>query len=283
MLSRILKFTGAVALGSVSLFALQTLAGSGAATPGRTVAYRGVIEEDGQAVNGTLDLTFHLYDDASAGNVLWSETHSGVQVIGGAFAVQLGATHALDDHLALVSDGLYLEVEVNGTPLVGRQLLSSVPAALAGVPTGAIMPFNRTTCPAGWQPADGTNGTPDLRGVFLRGMESFDGGITQSDRDPGRSGADTVGSYQDDLFQTHTHSVSELKGQSEDYYVDAYRCTLPAGWNNCSDNQYIGIHTDTPQRRGLYDHTVTVGDPASENHGDETRPRNAAVLFCVKL
>lgn len=46
------------------------------------------------------------------------------------------------------------------------------------VPPTAVMAFNATTCPANWSPADGTGGRPDLRGQFIRGMNSFDGGVT---------------------------------------------------------------------------------------------------------
>lgn len=50
------------------------------------------------------------------------------------------------------------------------------------VPTGAVMAFFGSTCPNGWSPAngtangvkktDGTNGTLDLRGEFIRGLDS---------------------------------------------------------------------------------------------------------------
>lgn len=46
------------------------------------------------------------------------------------------------------------------------------------VPPNAVMAFNSTVCPANWSPADGTGGRPDLRGQFVRGMNSFDGGAT---------------------------------------------------------------------------------------------------------
>ena len=62
------------------------------------------------------------------------------------------------------------------------------------VPSGAIMAFNLATCPAGWSAADGTNSTPDLRGVFVRGI----GGDAN-----GRDSARTLADYQTDAFQGH--------------------------------------------------------------------------------
>jgi len=40
------------------------------------------------------------------------------------------------------------------------------------VPTGAIQAFNLASCPTGWIAANGSNGTPDLRGEFIRGLDS---------------------------------------------------------------------------------------------------------------
>jgi hypothetical protein len=65
----------------------------------------------------------------------------------------------------------------------------------AGVPVGAVMWINATTCPAGWVTANGAAAVPDLRGVFVRGLD------TGSGQDPGR----TLGSYQGDSFAQHSH------------------------------------------------------------------------------
>lgn len=34
------------------------------------------------------------------------------------------------------------------------------------------MAFYLASCPTGWIPANGTSGTPDLRGEFVRGLDS---------------------------------------------------------------------------------------------------------------
>lgn len=46
------------------------------------------------------------------------------------------------------------------------------------VPPSAVMAFNSTACPTNWSPADGTGGRPDLRGQFIRGLNTFDNGAT---------------------------------------------------------------------------------------------------------
>lgn len=137
-----------------------------------------------------------------------------------------------------------------------------------GVPTGAIAYFAHTTVPFGWLKANGaavsrtvyanlfaligttygagdgrtTFNLPDLRGEFIR---SWDDGRTV---DNGR----VIGSWQADEFRSHSHGI---------------------GVNHMSD-------TD----RGSNPSTVsidTVGqtEPAG---GIETRPRNIALLACIK-
>ena len=66
------------------------------------------------------------------------------------------------------------------------------------VPSGFIGAFNLATCPSGWNAADGTNGTPDLRGEFIRGVDSGRG------LDAGR----TLGSPQGDAIRNITGELS---------------------------------------------------------------------------
>ncbi|MDQ1343498.1 MAG: hypothetical protein QG650_217 [Patescibacteria group bacterium] len=51
---------------------------------------------------------------------------------------------------------------------------SAITTLSSATPAGAVMAFNLTTCPTGWAPADGTGSRPDLRGQFIRGMNTFD-------------------------------------------------------------------------------------------------------------
>jgi len=67
------------------------------------------------------------------------------------------------------------------------------------VPATAVMAFNATTCPTGWIAANGTNGTPDLRGTFVRGI----GGDAN-----GRDVVRALLSYQADDFKRHSHGMS---------------------------------------------------------------------------
>lgn len=155
-----------------------------------------------------------------------------------------------------------------------RQAIQAMVSAAAGasaVPAGAVAHFARSTAPAGWLECNGATvsratysalfaaiGTtfgagdgattfrlPDLRGEFIRGWDAGRGA------DPGR----TFGSFQGDELRSHTHSV-----------------TLPID----NDSQ-AGPDDESISTLGG---TLTFGTSATG--GAETRPRNVALLPCVK-
>ena len=69
-------------------------------------------------------------------------------------------------------------------------------------PEGEVSAFYLADCPEGWAVADGTNGTPDLRGRFIRGMDNM--GVGAANVDP-QSAIRTLGHEQLDAFQSHLH------------------------------------------------------------------------------
>lgn len=133
---------------------------------------------------------------------------------------------------------------------------------------GSMMFFVTPTCPTGWLPADGraisesehqkladamgkhgtgTFNLPDLRGVFIRGVDSAGG--TPKGYDPNRA----LGSFQEDAFKAHSHTVFSIN------YHDTQ-----GGYKG---DKWFGDPIDKP--------TSVVGD-------GETRPKNVALLPCVK-
>ena len=103
-----------------------------AGSAGLTIAYPGQLTgDDGKAVlDGNYDFTFSLYDDLAAGNLLWSETQTGVRVHNGTFAVLLGSVNPLPE--AAFTTKLWLSVSVRGpqsesfVELTPRQLLDEI-------------------------------------------------------------------------------------------------------------------------------------------------------------
>lgn len=152
------------------------------------------------------------------------------------------------------------------TPAAAKQLLMEYNF----VPSGAIMTFAMDTVPNGWLKCNGqavsrtsyaqlfaainvtygqgdgttTFNVPDYRGMFLRGHDSGKG--VDDDR--------TFGSYQEDAFKSHTHQYLKpniiSNGERDN--------------NQQFGDQYIPTETEA------------TGD-------NETRPKNYAVLYCIKV
>lgn len=142
------------------------------------------------------------------------------------------------------------------------------------VPTGAVMPFAMNSAPAGWLAADGSavsrttyatlfaaigvihgagNGTttfnlPDLRGYFVRGAGTNTDGTASA----------AFGVKQADEFKSHSHTMFTQSGAS--------------GVNGSGSN-YVAcsIATNATGAKG----TDAAG-------GAETRPKNIALLYCIK-
>lgn len=164
-------------------------------------------------------------------------------------------------------------------------------AAGAAVPVGAVFHFAAGTAPSGYLKANGDsvpngNGTvqgvtanfsalyaivgstygtagklPDLRGEFVRGWDDGRG------IDSGRA----LGSAQANSYQSHTHSVTDPGHShgSPDLIVNGggIEVSPPAG-------HYIG--------GGGYIYANTTGISIQNSGGAETRPRNVALLACIK-
>lgn len=137
-------------------------------------------------------------------------------------------------------------------------------------PAGAVIHFARGTAPAGWLKANGaavsriaysdlfaaigitfgagdgfnTFNIPDLRGEFIRAYDDGRG------VDAGRA----FGSKQADQFEAHSHGIPNNGGTGHNYNTTA------AGDSTAADQ---------------YQQTTETG-------GTETRPRNIALLACIK-
>jgi hypothetical protein len=118
-------------------------------------------------------------------------------------------------------------------------------------PTGAIMGFYLSACPSGWIAADGTNGTPDLRGAFVRARDP--GNATGRDPDGDRAS----GAYQVDAFGSHNHGVQ----------------SAPPVGGGASGITFA--HQSNPITQSGIPTTNSAG-------GSETRPKNVALTFCMR-
>jgi len=114
-----------------------------------------------------------------------------------------------------------------------------------------------------WAGAVGAN-APDLRGVFLRGLNQFapdePTSVSANQKDPETKKA---GEFQNDDLKSHTHTlkIPQFYGSS----------ATPAGGPGVAGNNYLTYTTSTQ----------TTGD--ATHPGDETRPKNVSIYYYIRI
>lgn len=138
-----------------------------------------------------------------------------------------------------------------------------------------------------WAPADGRqvpnsaflritsqNNVPDLRGIFMRGLNQFDpeesNSVSTQRKDPDNR---TRGSYQTDIFLKHNHG-----GGNHSHRTGIFQAAS-TNWNGVvfRDTGNGGIPNDI--RTKISD----SGDIINLEGGDETRPKNLAVYYYIRI
>jgi microcystin-dependent protein len=180
--------------------------------------------------------------------------------------------------------------------IAGSKLATAAQQAL--VPAGAVMAFAMNSAPSGWLAADGSNvnrttyaalfsaiGTtygagdgsttfalPDMRGYFVRGSGT-NGDATASG---------TFGAKQADSLITHTHTGTTSTDGAHTHTHTAYSQL----WQGLTVNGGIGWAntggTLTTSSSGSHSHTMTTSS-MSPAGATETRPKNIAMLYCIKF
>lgn len=133
------------------LFAALLALSARAAAPA-SFHYQGKLtDQNGTPRNGSFDMVFEIYGQASGGSALFSDTRTGgaqVAVVNGAFSVSVGEGALAGQTLGqvLASDDLWMQVTVGGSPQLPRSKLSSSPYALGvradGVSSVQILPLS---------------------------------------------------------------------------------------------------------------------------------------------
>jgi hypothetical protein len=114
-----------------------------AAVP-RTMTFQGfLVNGSDQAVNRLVEITFKLYDVASGGSALWTETHVSVPVSHGLFTVKLGSVTSLN---LPFDQQYYLGITVGGDQeITPRKPLTSAAYACRSSQTNVFKPGSITT------------------------------------------------------------------------------------------------------------------------------------------
>lgn len=265
------------------------------AAEGRTITYTGYLEQGGSPVNETRELSFRLFESRTGGTPIWNGTLM-VPVSAGRFVVELGG----DDMPSLPSSvfsipELWLQVSVGGVALGDRQRVGTSRHASNGSPAGTVSAWLGTEpeAPDGWafcegqtvdsrdphytnlwrairdsygDAGDGPGGMfmlPDLRGLFLRGVDGGRG------IDPGRE----LGTQQPSQVGPHTHPIHD-PGHSHRTDICRSHGNWTFGGNNWA-TQTCDWAAPTYQ--------TTTGISVQANAGSETRPVNFSVRYIVRL
>jgi len=134
------------------------------------------------------------------------------------------------------------------------------------VPSKTIIAIYDTTCPEWWKPADGTNSTPDLRGQFLRWLNTFDNWTTtrsDGNQDPDGS-ARTLWNYQADQLKLHNHKLT----------TNGLLMILYNNWHSVNQIWNVSWWRATRINMSSYN--------SADTWWNETRGKNIAVIYCMK-
>lgn len=221
--------------------------------------------------------------------------HLGPGPVAGAIYLPGGAniTTKFDDVATFVKNdnGIWMcasYVRADGTPLANNL-----------IPPGAVASFAMSGAPTGWLKANGaavsratyaalfaaigttfgagdgstTFNLPDLRGEFVRGWDDARG------IDTGRA----FGSAQDGQNASHTHTGTSNAGGEHSHTVSP---TLKQPTSGSSTTGVASLGTTTnngstyaTSTAAAHTHTFTT----AASGGNEARPRNIALLYCIKF
>ena len=184
-----------------------------------------------------------------------------------------------DHHIQISETGLTIPTSIQTPMLCGMVAYFALPSAPTGWLKANGAAISRTAYANLYAKIGTTFGVgdgsttftlPDLRGEFIRGWD--DGKNVDTSR--------SFGSAQGAAMENHTHS-----GTTNTTGNHTHACDIRTAY---SFNNAFGGHNGNPvsgtaytKAAGNHSHTVTTGNP-NTGGGTETRPRNIAMLACIK-
>jgi microcystin-dependent protein len=260
------------------------------------LVYAGKLEQvDGTPVTGehAIQVSFWKQADPPSGEMPLCQYPSELmEVTNGRFSVSLPKTC---ESAVKSSSDVWVEVALDGVPFAPSKL-GAVPYALeAGhaltadrasaelqqqiVPSGAVMPFNLSSCPAGWSPL------ADAAGRVIVGASNPDAlGTT--------FGSDEV-SLQLDQVPPHAHEIADpghAHSPESSIGLVIYECTNRTDMGYASGGQFSSHERCANNRSGLGVRGATApsqtGISATQQSGGgkafDNRQASLALLYCQK-
>jgi hypothetical protein len=92
----------------------------------KLINYQGYLKDSsGNALTDSAAMDFAIYDDPSAGSLLWSESQD-VEVVDGVFNILLGSTNPIPDNVFTTGTDRWLQVTVEGEIMAPRTRVAAV-------------------------------------------------------------------------------------------------------------------------------------------------------------
>mgnify|MGYP003973918019 CR=1 FL=1 len=183
-------------------------------------------------------------------------------------------------------DGSLPDLTVNDGRVDVRESLYvnnvEVGTAVGNVPIGAITLWMGLTAPANWAICDGTNGTPDMRGLLPIGQSgsyalNTTGGsadaIAVSHTHTASSNSTGAHTHSTTAAGNHAHTIATASTQGK-YEKQGYNSTCYDGKTSASTNT-TGNHSHTANSAGAHAHTITVNAGGAAGTGKNLPPYRA--------
>jgi microcystin-dependent protein len=316
---RTMSVAAVVALAVAGGYQLRGARASGIPST-NTLSYSGTLLNNGQPENLAHAIQLNLWVKGDASAACSTKPAGSTPVTNGRFTIPLdsscvGVIHKNPDvEVEVVVDGASMgktslaavpyavEADTASNFAAGSSISQLVPPGTvvpyAGVVGGAVNPppgwllcdgaaVSRTlngglftAIGTGWGAGDGatTFNTPDLRGMFLRGVDPA--AVTDPDANTrtaiqsGGNTGPTVGTAEGDNFASHNHTLND-PGHSH----------LSAEYVTFAGAPFQGGYTSggSPFLGGNSTAAASTGCTIAAKGGSETRPKNAAVNYIIKL
>ena len=198
------------------------------ANPPMLIHYQGRLVDGTNLVSGTLPVEFRLYSHPTAGALFYTDSNPGVKFVDGLYNAYIGENTtfgSLDDALAY-GGNVWLEIRVDGTPLVPREQLVSVPYArmVPGLRLGSVN--NITLNPAATNLASGSH---SVVGGGLYNQATWNFGIVAG----GYSNVtDGIGATISGGMQNWSDGIASVIGGGERHEAWGSHATIGGGYQN---------------------------------------------------